>query len=397
MTIVQQKHHGRSLYYELCDPATGKITTWTPPTGLAKEKQIDALQIVVQRFEAETPPTLTKKPLSTTEIPQNISLYNFCYSVFLPRRSDLAEHTRASWETCIRLRICPVLGDYPVRDITSWQIIEFLRSLTQEGLSKGTSDKYFTVLQAIFKMVAEWQGDNYFNPMIKVQRVKPPKDDLQKPVDAHTEYELAQILVCLEKEPLKWRTLFCLLSETGLRIGEALAIKWQSVDFRGRQITVNAALAYTPAMGVYETTPKSRSARTVPISSSLALMLLDLYRETKNSKIQTKFVFHGKEGKPIHPTSPGWWYKKFLTRHELPYNSHPHKLRHSMASIALTHGSDVVSVSEILGHSSPDITLRVYSHSNEVSKKKVNDTIHSAVFTAIGNLNLAGSNATVAV
>ncbi|MBP5461774.1 MAG: tyrosine-type recombinase/integrase, partial [Lachnospiraceae bacterium] len=58
---------------------------------------------------------------------------------------------------------------------------------------------------------------------------------------------------------------------------------------------------------------------------------------------------------------------------------HPHKLRHSFASIAITGGADIASVSEILGHSDKAVTLRVYSHANEESKKRASEIFRSAL------------------
>ncbi|MBO4848287.1 MAG: tyrosine-type recombinase/integrase [Clostridia bacterium] len=56
-------------------------------------------------------------------------------------------------------------------------------------------------------------------------------------------------------------------------------------------------------------------------------------------------------------------------------NLHPHKLRHTFASIAITNGGDAASVSETLGHSDKAVTLRMYTHANEESKRKVNNLV----------------------
>ena len=52
------------------------------------------------------------------------------------------------------------------------------------------------------------------------------------------------------------------------------------------------------------------------------------------------------------------------------HDLHPHKLRHTFASIAITNGADVASVSETLGHSDKAVTLRMYTHANEESKER---------------------------
>ena len=59
---------------------------------------------------------------------------------------------------------------------------------------------------------------------------------------------------------------------------------------------------------------------------------------------------------------------------------HPHKLRHSFASIAITNGADVPSVSEMLGHSDKAVTLRMYTHANEESIRRAGQVFRDALF-----------------
>ena len=58
---------------------------------------------------------------------------------------------------------------------------------------------------------------------------------------------------------------------------------------------------------------------------------------------------------------------------------HPHKLRHTSASVTLTNGGDVVSVSERLGHSDTAVTLRMYAHANEESIRRAGQTFRDAL------------------
>ena len=58
---------------------------------------------------------------------------------------------------------------------------------------------------------------------------------------------------------------------------------------------------------------------------------------------------------------------------------HPHKLRHSFASIAITNGADVASVSGKLGHSDKAVTLRMYTHANDESIKRASQIFREAL------------------
>jgi integrase len=58
----------------------------------------------------------------------------------------------------------------------------------------------------------------------------------------------------------------------------------------------------------------------------------------------------------------------------------PHRLRHTMATISIANGADIVSISKKLGHSSPSITLNVYSHVNEEALRRANLVLARAIY-----------------
>ena len=58
---------------------------------------------------------------------------------------------------------------------------------------------------------------------------------------------------------------------------------------------------------------------------------------------------------------------------------HPHKLRHTFASIAITNGADVASVSEKLGHNDKAVTLRMYTHADQESMKRASQIFRDAL------------------
>jgi site-specific recombinase XerD len=80
----------------------------------------------------------------------------------------------------------------------------------------------------------------------------------------------------------------------------------------------------------------------------------------------------------MHPDTPSKYLSAFGKKYGIE-NLHPHKLRHSFASISLTNGADVVSVSELLGHADTSITLRTYSHASEESRKKAAGIFQNAI------------------
>ncbi len=80
----------------------------------------------------------------------------------------------------------------------------------------------------------------------------------------------------------------------------------------------------------------------------------------------------------MHPQSPSWYMQKFSKKCGVP-GLHPHKLRHTFASIAITNGADVASVSEKLGHSDKAVTLRMYTHASQESIKRASQIFRDAL------------------
>ena len=83
-------------------------------------------------------------------------------------------------------------------------------------------------------------------------------------------------------------------------------------------------------------------------------------------------------GKPLHPDSPRRYLKKLGEKCGIK-GIHPHMLRHSFASIAITSGADIASVSEKLRHSDKAVTLRMYTHADAVSIDKASETYRDAI------------------
>ena len=185
----------------------------------------------------------------------------------------------------------------------------------------------------------------------------------------------------IEQEPLQWRTYIRLLIDTGCRRGEACGIRWCDVDFDENCITFAHTLSYTPEEGIYLDTPKNGKSRKVYIDPQITELLKELKKAKKVKKLDnTGFVFTQSPDSPlpIHPDSPTRYFKKFGERNSLE-KFHPHKLRHSFVSVALTNGADPVSVSQKVGHSDVAVTLRVYSHASAESQKRANDLFRSAL------------------
>lgn len=148
---------------------------------------------------------------------------------------------------------------------------------------------------------------------------------------------------------------------TGIRLGELLALTWQDVDFHRRMLHINKTLVNIQVDGKYKLiadSPKTNtSIRIIPLAASLISLLKKLKRNSISD-----YVLANKFGGMLDPRSYQRAYKRVLNRIGIPYKNF-HALRHTFATRALELGMDVKTVSDILGHKSPTVTLVRYAHS----------------------------------
>ena len=317
--------------------------------------------------------------------------------VFMPsKKLTCSENTREYYQFALDCHIFPAIGSVKLPEVTPAQLSALILSMQEKGYSFSTIKGVYVTLSQLFKMA--YMSDLIDrNPADKIQRPRQSKDGEEVKADgyqAFTAEELQYILSCLENEPLPWRAYVRLMLDTGMRRGEVCGLQWQFVDFEHGQITVAGNLCYTKERGIYLTTPKNGKARTLDIPPDVMQLLRDLEAEQKEekkkaagkvidikksrSKTISPYVFHQSGAPdPIHPDSPTRYFKKFSDKYGIP-DFHPHKLRHSFASLAIINGADVASVSQVLGHSDKATTLRMYTHADQESMKRASSIFWEA-------------------
>ena len=291
----------------------------------------------------------------------------------------IVENTRLQYRYLLDSVVFPELGDKLMTDITPAMITKLILDYQKKGYSRSMVLALHTVLNGVFQM-AFLDDSIPFNPVAKVKRPTARADETPKEESelAYTVEELNHILTCVEKEPLKWQAYIWVSVDIGCRRGEVCGIQRTDIDFDEGTITIRRNLQYSPEKGIYEKWPKNKRARVVDIGPETMKLLRELL-DIQSSSCFSKWVFtkDGTDG-PMHPDSPTRYFKKFGKKYGIAH-FHPHKLRHTNASIAITNGADVVSVSQRLGHRDPSTTLKMYSHANEESIRKAGQTVRDAL------------------
>ncbi|SHN86736.1 tyrosine-type recombinase/integrase [Bradyrhizobium erythrophlei] len=157
---------------------------------------------------------------------------------------------------------------------------------------------------------------------------------------------------------------------TGLRIGELLALREGRVDLDGKVIQVREALEETKAHGIRFKAPKTKAGRR---DVTLPDILVDTLREFRKTQLEIRLrlgtgkipddalLFADIDGSPPSQKRYSKAWSDFADQIGMPDLGF-HNLRHTHASQLIDAGVDIVTISKRLGHSKPDITLRIYAH-----------------------------------
>ena len=233
-------------------------------------------------------------------------------------------------------------------------------------LSNSTRKSIYCVLNQILKFAS--RKYSFLVPNLK----NPVLESCCKPVEVLTRTEQGRLLSSLYSETDLFKTAILLCLYTGLRLGELCALKWSDIDFENGLVKVSSTVqrlyieGEETRTGLLETSPKSEfSRREIPLSSAVADKIVGF----KNRKT---YVFGGM--KPVELRTMQNHFKKIIREAGLP-DKNFHILRHTFATNCVEGGTDVKSLSEILGHSDVQITLNRYVHPSMDTKRRYIDSL----------------------
>lgn len=236
---------------------------------------------------------------------------------------------------------------------------------------------YLSVINRIFKY-AVLMDILDSNPFDKV--IKPKSRQTQRKGNFLTKEELKEFLKLAQTATLSYFfPLVHLMSYTGLRQGEALALKWSDIDFENKKITVDKTAARIKEKQTLQT-PKTKNSKRVISIDPTTLSILKSWKKDqikiyfKNGKHfegDDNFIFTNQRGDWVHIHNFIPYFKRFVTDHKLKPIT-PHGLRHTHASLLFSAGVEPKNISDRLGHSTVQITLDLYTH---ITEEQRSDTV----------------------
>ncbi len=263
--------------------------------------------------------------------------------------------TYKKYQRQIELHILPALGEIELQDLTATVLQRFTVDLSEKGLSANTVNGIISVLKSsLRRAVLLGVTDKEFTMAI----VRPK--GREKQVDCFSKEEQRKIeqYIFEKKKNKLFGVVLCLY--TGLRIGELLSLTWDDVDLQKGIITVSKSCHDGWENGEYVKvidTPKTDSSeRIIPIPKQLLIRLKEYKKLINNNYV----LGSGENGAQVRSYQKS--FELLLKRLNLPHKGF-HSLRHTFATRALECGMDIKTLSEILGHKNPTITLNRYAHS----------------------------------
>lgn len=270
-------------------------------------------------------------------------------------RLQCRETTFALYASLLKNHVIPHIGSARLQRITP-EILQALYSqLERDGASPRLRQMVHARLHKLFVMAKKW-GIVSQNPCDSVDQPLAPKRAIRY-------YDADQAKAFLEAtRDNPYGALYALAIGTGIRQGEAFALRWEDVDLRNGTISIRHTLQDIGGHTALKEVKTEKSRRMV-VLPEFALEALRNHRKAGLSGGgSTDWVFPNTSGGPLRKSNfIRRQFKPALRRAGLP-EIHFHGLRHTAATLLLIRGTNPKVVQEMLGHSKVGMTMDTYSH-----------------------------------
>lgn len=265
----------------------------------------------------------------------------------------------------MRIHVLPEFGTLNLGEINRGKVKDFIASKINDGYSASSVTHMRNVISNVLNKAVD---DEVIpsNPALRLGKIVKKNGDGEcsenEKIDPLTREETTTLLSTALTHFKNDYPLILLLFRTGMRIGEALALKWGDIDFNGRFIHVQRGLSRMKIQ-----TPKSGKTRRVDMSPQLAEVLTVHRTECKKKGLALglgdapEYLFTNGNGTFIDPNNWRKTFKKMLRKANLR-QIRIHDARHTYATLRISKGDNIADVSKQLGHYSVRLTMDVYYH-----------------------------------
>lgn len=303
------------------------------------------------------------------------------------------ESTLAHYDYTLQRYLLPVFGAWKVHGLDEQRLEQGMlevispKSGNHKPLGASSARECLSILRRICKYAAHLRLMRPVEILVKLPQFERVQT---KPLSVQEQACLRDFVL---EHPTTRKAGLLLQMQLGLRIGEVCGLQWGDFDLSAGVLTIRRTVSRIYCRDghtkVLIQTPKTRSSgREIPIPQELFTLLQRLHGDASE---ETWFL-SGNAEKPVEPRC----YRKSVQlylRQAAVRKVHPHTLRHTFATTCLQAGCDIKTLSELLGHADPNITLRRYVHSNMNRKRRELERVFAAVWAVRIPLtvNMAGT------
>ena len=259
-----------------------------------------------------------------------------------------------SERSIFRNHLIPDFGHLRLSEIRKRHIEKF-KAQKLKKLKPATVNNLLTVLRKTLAVAKDWEIITDF-PKFDFLKVPPQKFDF---------LEFEELDQLIEGAEPKWKPLCIVAGNTGLRLGEVLALKWKHVDLKRRLIRVEEAISKGKL-----TTPKNGKSRVIELNKN-AYNALKQHR--KMNQFKSVYVFCDDKGDRLTEGKLRWPLWRACDAANLR-RIRMHVLRHTFASHLAMRGRPVNEIKELMGHASIKTTER-YMHLSPNSRRAAVDSL----------------------
>ena len=276
--------------------------------------------------------------------------------------------TADTYRRLTRLYIVPRLGDLPLASLTSASLRRWTSELAATPSRTGCSLSARTVayVQAVLRSALSEAVRLETLPANPMANVRPPRPN-SHPVRSFSLEQMRRLDAA--QADYRLGPLFSFLWQSGLRIGEALALRWADIDLAAGTLTVCRNLVEVGGH-LIEGKPKSRSGfRQILLPEQTVILLRRIHGGDDAPHRATDLVFANRLGGHLSRRNVTRSWIALRTQLGLPGHG-LHALRHTNASLQLQAGVGIAEIAAHLGHENPTVTARTYAHVLDPTKRR---------------------------
>lgn len=299
-------------------------------------------------------------------------IYDLWYEEY---KSTVKESTLLKTERMFKNHILPAFGSRVLKDITPLEVQEQMNQWHKQFAKASTIMNYAGLVfdYALRLQLIDINPTKIIRKPVTKKKVKEDKD-----LNFYDKEELKIFMATAEKSNnFRAYVFFRLLAFTGIRQGEALALKFSDIDFTNKTLNINKAVSRKET-GLYIQTPKTPSSiRRISLDDKT----LQLLKKFKDGKDEESLIFTSATNGILSSSKPRKWLLTILDSiQEKDFKRISiHGFRHTHASLLFEAGASIKDVQYRLGHSDIQTTMDIYTHVTKSAKEQLAERFNTYI------------------